>query len=195
MNLCTHCDFRPIDKNCPREGKCIDNGMFCEHAAPVDCMRTYCQEKDTCPGAKSNLIYFCREGQDNSLPPAEPPIFEKIKKVSCTNIAGSSHHSGEYDLYVEKFQAECSVEQKSANGCNIGGGVNDIIAFVREDDHERLDWGQKPPRTVVSCSILYHSRSGSYQFDLFRNEEYVQNELFTESEVEKISEILESIRE
>ena len=195
MNLCTHCDFRAIDKNCPREGKCIDNGMFCEHAAPVDCMQTYCQKKETCPGAKSHLIYFCREGQDNSLPPVEPPIFEKVEKVSCTNIAGLSHLSGEYDLYMEKFMGRFSVPKKSSNGCNIGGGVNDLIAFVREDDHERLGWVEKPPRTVVSCSILYHSRSESYQFGLLRNGEYVKNDLFTEEEVEEINGILESIRD
>ena len=195
MNMVTRCEFRPADKNCPKGGQCIENGIFCEHAYAVDCKGVYCNKKDTCLGAKSNMIYFCREGQDDSLQPSPPPIFNKVRKVSCTSAAGSSHHSGEYDLYFEKFHVEFSVEQESTNGCNVGGGVNDIIAFVREDDHERLDWGQRIPRTVVSCSILYHSRSGSYMFDLFRNGEYVQNELFTESEVEKIAEILESICE
>lgn len=195
MNMVTRCEFKPADKNCPREGRCIENGVFCEHAYAVDCKVVYCDKKESCPGAKSNMIYFCRSNQNNSLPPVKTPIFSEIGKVSRTSIAGSSHHSGEYDLYLEKFQTEFSVKQKSTNGCNVGGGVNDLIAFVREDDHERLDWGQKPPRTVVSCSILYHSRSGSYQLDLFRNEEFVLNELFSESEVEKINEMLESIRE
>jgi len=169
-----------------------------EHAKVISCEVVRCteEEKITCGNfSNPNLLHFCKGRGFETLPPIKPPIFNEVKKVSCTRVAGLSHHSGEYDLYMEKLHVEFSVKQKSTNDCNIGGGVNDFIAFVREDDTEYLAWGEKPPRTVVSCSILYHSRSGSYQFDLLRNEEYVQNELFTEEEVEKICEILESIRD
>jgi len=195
MNLVRRCDYK-LASECPNE--CIENGVLCKHAKVISCEVVRCtdEEKLACGNSGNpDLLYFCKGRGFESLPPIETPIFTSAKIISQENIAGLSHHSGEYDLYMERFHVEFSLRKESASGCNIGGGVNDLIVFVREDDHERLDWGQKPPRTVVACSILYHSRSESYQFDLFRNGEYVQNELFTENEVEKISEIIESIRD